>query len=121
MLSSIDILQLLRAEVLRRTGTGTDYRIAKEMETTQSCVCGWKGRRTIDAKYAIKIAHYCGWDARYLVACVEFERARDPGARAFWSDLAAQFSPPQRTVNKAKAAAPCKAPIVDIFAHFAAP
>ena len=93
MLKTLDILEILRIRVTERTGTGTDYRIAKELGASFSGVGGWKRGRSIDAVYAIKIANYCGIDPRYLVACVEHEKAQDDQARAFWADLAADFAP----------------------------
>lgn len=94
MLNTLDILEILRLRVAERTGTGTDYRIAKELGCTPSAVHGWKTRYSIEARYAIKIAGYCGIDARYLVACVEYEKAQDEAAREFWRSLAADFQPP---------------------------
>lgn len=94
MLNTLDILALLRLHVKNRTGAGTDYRISKELHCSHATICGWKTRRSIDARYAIKIAGYCGTDARYLVACVEAEKAPDEHTRLFWESLARDFEPP---------------------------
>jgi hypothetical protein len=79
----------------------TDYRLAKIFGTSSQTVAHWrKGRTSLSLDYAIKAAALLDWDAAYVVACVEHERAAKDARleatdeiRATWERIAQRFKP----------------------------
>lgn len=100
MLTSAQILDGYLKRVTARTGKSTNYRAAKEIGVEHVTINQWKKGITIGAKNAVKIGVYCEIDTRYLVACLESERARDPITRGFWAALSKSFAPDKKALDR---------------------
>ncbi|MCA1809391.1 MAG: hypothetical protein LC725_08085 [Lentisphaerae bacterium] len=81
-------------------GNTTTYRLAKVLGAERANLYHWQCGRPLSAKYALKIAVYCGIDPRYLVALTEVERAPDDQTRAFWQSVADDFHPGDAVVRR---------------------
>lgn len=91
-------------EIARKHGSATDYRLAKLMNTAQQTVSNWRhGRRVMSPEFAPRVAALLEWDAAYVMACVEHERAVKESAidpleqtgeiLATWERIADKFRP----------------------------
>jgi len=101
-----DLLDILAA----RHGNCSDYRLAQLLGTSPSNVTHWRKRRAaFSSKAAHRIAALLEWDAAYVLACVELERAaraRDKLLAATWRRIAEQFRPQRAARVLTRAARP---------------
>lgn len=97
MHTTTDLLDAL-AEKL---GGVSDYRLAKILNTSTSNITAYrKGRSRLSVEFAFRVAQHLDWDAAYVVACVEAERAEQDSRLehtqeivATWARIAAKFRP----------------------------
>jgi len=88
-------------EISKRYGGASDYRIAKLLTTSPQYVSHWRaGRSALSLDFAHRAAKLLEWDAAYVVACVEHERAAKDARleatdeiRATWEKIAQRFAP----------------------------
>lgn len=88
-------------EISKRYGGCSDYRLAKLLTTSSQTVSGWRsGRTRLSLDFALRAAALLEWEAAYVVACVEHERAeRDARLeqtdeiKATWEKIAQHFKP----------------------------
>jgi hypothetical protein len=92
--------QILDA-ISAKAGGVTDYRLSKMFGTSTSAVGNWRaGRTALSLDYALKAAALLEWEAAYVVACVERERAEKDQRleatdeiKATWEKIAQAFRP----------------------------
>lgn len=86
---TIDFIERLKA----RNDGCSDYRIAKLLGTTQSCVLRWtKHGKSLDDKYAIRVAELLELEPGYVLACIHAERSNDDNVTKHWEKIAGQFA-----------------------------
>lgn len=100
MLTSADILAGFRARVAAVTGKTSQYAACQILGCQNVVIYTWLKGGTIAAKYAIIMAEYCEIDAKYLVHCLEAERAQDPITAAFWEAMAADYEPDKDALKR---------------------
>lgn len=70
----------------------TDYRLAKLMDIKPNTVSNWRtGKSRIGTEFAANFASACELPKEYVYACIEHERAKDPGVLKILEGIAAAF------------------------------
>lgn len=88
MHTTINFLDDLKA----KCGLTSDYQISKFLKITQAAVSNYRnGKKNFDEQTALKVAHALEMDAAYVLACMEWQRAKCPEAREVWERIAAKF------------------------------
>jgi transcriptional regulator with XRE-family HTH domain len=83
-----DLLERLRA----RFEGCSYYRLSKHLGISEPTIANWKhGRSGIGREHVTRVAEALGESAEYVLACVEYEREQDAGARKVWRRIAERF------------------------------
>lgn len=86
---TIDFIERLRA----RNDGCSNYRIAKLLGVDQSAVIRYtKHGKSMDDKYAIRMAELLGIDPAYVLACMAAERSHSVESTKQWERIAAHFA-----------------------------
>lgn len=85
--TSQELLERLRAQ-----HNCSWYGLAHILGAHEKTIANWKNGRTVmDRKFATRVAELLEEPPEYVLACLEFEREQDAGARKLWRSIAAKF------------------------------
>jgi hypothetical protein len=81
MKTTVEFLDALKA----KTGAGSDYRIAKILNVTTSCIGNYRsGRSKFDDKTALKVASILDIEPGVVMAACHAERAKSEEEKTAW-------------------------------------
>lgn len=89
--TSVELLDLARAAIGSRLGLDhpvSDYKAANELGITRAAVSKVRGGKTFGDGTVAKLAELLKVDPRWLLACVQAERAQNVGLRRLWQEAA---------------------------------
>ncbi len=89
MLTSYDLVEMLRNHYKTGTGPATVYRVAKQLGYGNGRVLNWHHcRNTPSQTETVKLATILDLDPGYVLACMECQRQSEPEIAEAWEAVA---------------------------------